>query len=268
MKIFHKANVLMDIVCRQNNNVLFVGWSDFAAYLLAKLIKVNINITIKLRPRLLGNVPVYCRLGKADIGPLDDLLFKQYYLFHGLKAPAVILDLGANVGYPSAHFAALYPDAKIYAVEPDQGNFEMAKKNTQHWGDRIIVERAAIWSKRGYVSLSGSQETAFMVKDYAANNALIHAEARGPCAAITVDDLLEKYKITHVDYVKMDIETAEYEVLLNSPCRWLEKVSALMVEYHSGRYDELVQRLEQRGFRCRKDGKHWSALIAVRPDAI
>ena len=56
---------------------------------------------------------------KADnFWAFDEIYMLEIYLPRYRGNEAVIFDLGANAGYASAYFAACYPDAKIYAVEP------------------------------------------------------------------------------------------------------------------------------------------------------
>src|SRR5436309_12099898 len=42
--------------------------------------------------------------------------------------PPIIIDCGANIGLASLWFAKVFPRAKIVAIEPEAGNFEVLKR--------------------------------------------------------------------------------------------------------------------------------------------
>ena len=60
--------------------------------------------------------------------------------------PGTIIDGGANVGYASVFFAITYPQARIFAVEPEESNFEMLLKNVRYYRN-IIPIHAALWHR-------------------------------------------------------------------------------------------------------------------------
>ena len=71
------------------------------------------------------------------------------------------------------------------------------------------------------------------------------------------------------DFVKMDIEGAEWEVV-KAAGEWPERVASLLIEVHGteGRrqagVDEMMGYLRSKGFTCRKHEAHWSAVWARR----
>lgn len=77
----------------------------------------------------------------------------RYYdhLIANGKTP-LILDMGANIGMSALYFASKYPQAKIYAVEPDHENFQMLIMNTP--GLSIEYFQAAIEASEGISFLS------------------------------------------------------------------------------------------------------------------
>jgi len=92
---------------------------------------------VRVHPRVLGH-PVWVRIGTTDYQTLRNTVVSQYHLplqplavdSLQLGAKPVILDLGANAGYTVAHFAAVYPTARIVGVEMDAENVRLAQRNT------------------------------------------------------------------------------------------------------------------------------------------
>ena len=119
---------------------------------------------LAFHPTCLGGHAIWCRPGTSDWSSLADLLFQQFYLpSKVLRDPKVIVDLGCNVGYTTAHFAATYPTARVFGLELDSENFKMALKNTASWKDRVTLLNAAIWSNDGYVAFGGPQDDSYRV---------------------------------------------------------------------------------------------------------
>jgi FkbM family methyltransferase len=68
--------------------------------------------------------------------------------------------------------------------------------------------------------------------------------------AITIEEVMDRFDMQKVDFVKMDIEGAEYAIFRDSHA-WLNRVDnlAMEVHYRLGDPTEIVQHLQQTGFR-------------------
>jgi FkbM family methyltransferase len=221
---------------------------------------------IVFHPRCLGGNPILCRPGTRDRSSLQDLLFYQTYLPpKAISQPKVIVDLGTNVGYTVAHFASLYPSARIIGVELDAGNFLLAQENTRWCTDRVTLINAAIWSSDGYVNFDGPGEDAFHVVGPAvADNTARSTTPARQSRSLTMATLIKDFDIARIDYLKMDIEGAEAEILLAADPSWLALVSAMKIELHDVDYDDFDKVLSAHGFRCYPDNRHPSCIVAVR----
>jgi FkbM family methyltransferase len=66
----------------------------------------------------------------------------------------IVFDCGANIGITSDFFAAQYPNARIFSIEPDPRNFALLKRNVSQ-GRRIVqICRALVGSPREQVYLT------------------------------------------------------------------------------------------------------------------
>lgn len=218
---------------------------------------------IAVRLRALRGNHVLCRPGTTDLRTLFDTFVKQYHVAPvRLDNPTCILDLGANVGYTAAHFAGLYPSARIVAVEMDSENSDLAARNTAAWADRVTVLQAAVWSRDGYASYGGDIEDGYAVSRWIDGS--VEKPPTGYVRSRGIGGILDEFGIERVDYLKMDIEGAEEEVLAGSP-EWLSRVDSIKIEVHNGKdmgvYFEL---LRSAGLRSWKDTRHWSCVAAAR----
>jgi len=191
---------------------------------------------------------------------LIDTFVNRYHLPPvQLRRDAVILDLGANVGYTMADFAHRFPDCRVIGYELDESNAELAGMNTRSFGSRCTVHRAAVWHKSGQIHYGGDEEWGFHVADDGEVSA-----SKGTAPALTMDDVLKTSRLEYVDYIKMDIEGAEAFVL-GGEAGWLRAVGCIKVEIHPpATVDQCMHDLANAGFNCSRDHMHPSCVVGVR----
>jgi FkbM family methyltransferase len=148
---------------------------------------------------------------------------QQYHLPLDINA-TTIFDLGANVGYASIYFANKFPNAKIFALEPETNNHAVAQKNTANYSN-ITLAKGAVWNKSEDLNLvdNGFGEAGYMVEKGSGNNAV-----RG----YTIDEIMELMNITTIDILKIDIEGAEKEIFETNFENWITNTKVIIVETH------------------------------------
>jgi FkbM family methyltransferase len=219
---------------------------------------------VEIRLRALSGRPLWVRPGTTDLEVLWDTFVRQYHLPPAeAPPPRLILDLGANVGYTAAHLAALHPRARVLAVELDQANAELARRNLAAFGDRCQVLHAAVWSREGKVVYQGDEEWGYRVAVAPGGPA-----GRGEAAAVTMEGLLRSLGGERVGYLKMDVEGAEAE-LFRTGADWLSRVDSLRVELHPENdpradYAELAPVVRAAGLSCRPCRLHPRCLVGSR----
>lgn len=175
-----------------------------------------------------GGKEISFRLGTSDIHVWYAIFKKGEYKLDYLKNPEWIIDAGAYGGYSAAWFAETYPNAKIVSVEPDEGNFEMLKRNTA-FSSNVIHYNKALWSEPGTLTVydRGSGSWGFTVVPQA--NSSLKVLAQIP--ATTLDQIIEEQSINTIDLLKLDIEGSE-EAVLNNSDNWLPLVKGMAIELH------------------------------------
>jgi FkbM family methyltransferase len=66
--------------------------------------------------------------------------------------PQIIIDGGAYVGFSSIYFALKYPKAKIFAVEPEEGNFRLLSSQTSSISNIIPINKG-LWNTRSFLKV-------------------------------------------------------------------------------------------------------------------
>ena len=123
-----------------------------------------------------------------------------------IQPGSVIYDIGANVGYFSLLAAVLAgEEGKVVAFEPLPRNTEFLKKHIalNHLSTIQVVE-AAVSSHSG---------EAFF--DFGASTAMGHLSENGGLRVqmVSLDEMVSEGQLPPPNYIKIDVEGAEYEVL-------------------------------------------------------
>lgn len=217
---------------------------------------------VAIRVRALGGRVVLCRCGTSDKAVLRDTFIEGYHRpTWPVRGSAVIIDLGCNVGYTTADFAARYPDAVVVGVEMDAANAELAKLNTAAFGSRVTIVNAAVWNEDGELGYTATNgEWAFRVSKLDGD-----ACATKRVRSVTLDTLFEMLQISRVDFMKIDVEGAEAAILQADAC-WLQKVTSIALEVHGpATMEGCVELLTNAGFRCERSKQLPMGLLARRP---
>ena len=217
----------------------------------------------RLRLRPLGGQEVLLRPGTSDLGTVWGTFARQYHLPPAeLGVPGTIWDLGANIGLTMAHFAHLFPRARVLGVELDEDNVALARRNTSAWGDRCQVMHAAVWASDGEVRYRGWPG--------GTSNYQVSGDGEGtregegtPVRAVSLAELMRE-RGGPVDYLKVDVEGAERE-LLRDGSGWADAVRCLKVELH-GAYgvQDCQEDLRRLGFEAWQDPRHWACVVGLR----
>jgi FkbM family methyltransferase len=169
------------------------------------------------------------RLPSTDVYVHNQIFVQQQYHFAIAGTPRTIVDAGANIGLFSIYMADRFPDARIIALEPEEGNFARLQANVTNFPN-IIPVHAALWHEAKEVAVHdpGIGNWGFSTQSITNHESHTHCSR---VSAMTVDGLMEQYQLDQIDILKIDIEGAEKEVFTDTS-RWIERVNALIVELH------------------------------------
>jgi FkbM family methyltransferase len=168
--------------------------------------------------------PFFLRLQTSDAQVCHEVLLGREYFFPVSFSPGTIVDVGANCGFTSVFYANQFPDARIWAIEPEPSNFAALVKNAERYPN-ITPIRAALWSKDGEVAVFSP---APKFEDWGKWGFAV-APGAG-CRAVTVSTLMREIGVDAIDILKVDIEGAEREIFSNP--EWIDNVRLLAIELH------------------------------------
>lgn len=169
----------------------------------------------------------------------------EIYKFESNKKNPLIIDCGANVGMSVVYFKKLFPNARIIAFEPDKKIFDYLKYNVESFEFKNVqLINKGLWKEQTTLKFFSEGADGGRVAIKNDTNNLIEIET------VKLSNYL---KDNEVDFLKIDIEGAETEVLIECQNE-LKNVKNLFIEYHSfsdskQSLSTILKILEENGFR-------------------
>lgn len=194
--------------------------------------------TLKLNLETTADQSVFDEVFRdRDYAILDDII---------TKAPNDILDLGAHIGLFSLYAATLNPQIQIHSFEPDTRNYQKLKDHLKENKIRtVLTKNLALSDQIG--------DCDFYLSEDSHNHSLLPI-ANAPSQKIhttTIAAVLEKLRNNSATLAKIDIEGAEFPVILNSSDQTLRQIKNYCIEYHS-EPQPLIARLQKLGYKTQK----------------
>ena len=207
------------------------------------------------RLRKFGNVEVISKL----LGPplrvshpqsfeymFREIFEREIYRFTTQAACPRIIDCGANIGLASIYLGLRHPNARITAFEADPAIASVARANVDSFGlENVEIVAAAVTDHDGSVAFTTTGDLAGRIA--AKNDSSSLAQFIVPAIR------LEPYLQGEIEFLKIDIEGAEFETLFSVRGQ-LRNVKRLFVEYHgfaaeTQNLPEFLALLTESGFR-------------------
>lgn len=175
----------------------------------------------------------------------EDPIFNNYNEFFidkiydelNLKNLNICFDIGSNVGL-FTKYLKLNNCNKILCFEPNKMAFNSLQKNLKDERDLKLFNLA----------VSHNNESLRLYIDD--NNSLISSahDVRNnyyDVETITLKDIFEKTNIQKVDFVKIDIEGMEFDLIENLEDSIFQKIDKFLIEYHDFYFTDGSQKLEK-----------------------
>lgn len=227
----------------------FENWKSYL--ILFKLFDKKESFTFKLRNAFAVNVPRNM-LAAFKESFLDDIYLRGFPPSVLQKKKMVVIDIGANVGFFSLYMLYRFPGAKILAYEPMPYNFGVLEQYQQQFRHfDFQVYQKAIGGKNEKITLNAST-----LNGYTTMATVFKNEKKGhqiEVDALSLDTICEQHQLSQIDFLKLDCEGAEYDILYKASAETLEKIDIMSIETHQGKKEHenlpsLKKFLEERGY--------------------
>ena len=257
---------------------------------------------------LAGNISLYA-YNKTELEFVYEEVFVDgCYTKNGLVIPAggCIVDIGANIGMFSVFAALQHADLDIYSFEPLPPTFELLKLNTALYSERIKIFNIGISDREETVDFTYFPNATVLSSRYSEGTDItdivrqtIHNQEKAtgqqaseseinellkdrlvtrtyPCKLMTLSQIIRDYHIERIDYLKIDVEKSEMDVLNGIAEEDWKKIRQIALEIHDidGRKEQMLKELSRHGFHTHVsqgtylDGTNLYDVYAISEDAL
>lgn len=167
-----------------------------------------------------------------------------------IRAGDVVVDMGAHIGAFAVRAARLAQGGHVYSYEASSKNFDLLTENCQLNDLRnVYIENSAVSNQRGSMPFYTPSENGILGSLLQDTSSFMER-----VQTTTFSDIIAKHAITHIDFLKVDVEGAEFDILFANPDETLSKTRQIVMEFHEFRGDErnhtdLVNLLNSHGFK-------------------
>ena len=154
-----------------------------------------------------------------------------------LTAGATFVDVGAHIGYYSLKAAKIVgPNGHVIAIEPNPGTLRTLRDNVQASGASVVmIQPVACSDAEGALELFAAPRA----NTGESSLSLVNASQEGAATSYHVrarplDAIIQESGVSRVDYIKIDVEGAEFLVLKGA--------KNTLDRYHPRLIIELVER--------------------------
>lgn len=192
---------------------------------------------LKFQPRfnpgryVVGEFTIHFRDRLSLYSELKDIFLKRIYHFYSSKKGPLIIDGGSFIGASIIYFKSIYPNAKILAFEPDKLALSYLYKNIKaNQLKGVTVHEVGLHNTTGLKSFIPS----------GTDNGKLDLDGS---VRVKVDKL-SRFISGPIDYLKLNIEGAEADVLIDlDRSNKLKQIDQLCIEWHS--FPERTQNLDK-----------------------
>jgi FkbM family methyltransferase len=191
----------------------------------------------------------FCRIEKGDFLPgHEDHILARF----APKEGNTVIDIGAHIGrYTITSSKQVGDSGKVVAIEADPDNFQLLKRNvTLNNLTNVLPLNYAVFSTRTRMKLY--EQSASAKYNSVMLSRTRQTEKYAEVDADTLDNLLELNGINQVNWIKIDVEGAEFEVLKGATKTLSNENISLLIEIHNvedpRHYDNIVDFLRHHNY--------------------
>lgn len=165
----------------------------------------------------------------------------------------VVFDVGAAVGDTAVVLLRAFPSSHVYCFEPLPDSFAQLKKQVAVFGDRVECFNFAL--------SQGDGEAEFYIQAARDSSSFVRRPSDKPGNFIKVktgrlDDVVKELGVQKIDFMKIDVEGSEKELMAGGRNTFADKIDNLFIEinplYYKGErghfYLDVLEAIYRAGF--------------------
>ncbi len=228
-------------------------------HLIDALSNVGIKIGFNTKERILylNNFVIHYLSNTSVVQSLNAIFLKFEYYFHSDNEAPLIFDVGGEVGISMFFFKCIYPKARIVVFEPHPLAYRVLEHNVAiNHLEGVTLFNLAVTNRKESVFLYGEMsDIKGNCNTFGSSIVETWGHQHSLCTKTLVhSDKLSNYIHEDVDFLKLDIEGAEYEVVddlqQNNKFKYIKNLYVEIHQWdrHSNLKNKLIQTLENVNF--------------------
>lgn len=196
-----------------------------------------------------SGLKIKTRSNSTDLDTFSLIWLLKEYNKHGFKIQKndIIIDIGAHIGIFSLYASQNCTDGKILCYEPSTENYELLQHNiSKNKLNNIFPNNSAVSNTNDTVTLYiNSDNTANSIYDFTSKSIQVKSQ--------TLQNIFDSNKLNVCDYLKLDCEGAEYDIIESLPDEYFKKIKQIYIEYHfsdlkSDMLENMIKKLKLMSF--------------------
>lgn len=178
---------------------------------------------VELRPRA------------GDLFGLYEIMLRRDYLSSGqrLERGATVIDVGANIGCFTVLASRIVGSSgRVFAIEPEAATHRQLLRNIElNQLNNVTALQLAVGGRRGTATLHADPNALFSSMYSSVNGRAIEG-ADQQVEMTTLDQLMDRFGLPRCDYLKLDCEGAEHDIIGAMLQTTAERISQITLEVH------------------------------------
>jgi FkbM family methyltransferase len=180
-------------------------------------------------------VSIEVRPGVGDLFGFYEILLRNDYLASGqvLNEGDTVIDVGANIGCFSVLAARVVgPKGRVFAIEPEESTYRQLVRNIElNRLTNVTALKLAVGAECGSLKLHSASNRLFS-SFYTSVNGQVVDGIDQDVEVTTLAELMAAHGVLGCDYLKLDCEGAEHEIVRTMSADTAQRIRQITVELH------------------------------------
>ena len=186
---------------------------------------------------------VKIRTNGTDLMAFTHVWLIQEYFIPGFEINKndVVIDIGGHIGLFSIYASQFCTDGKIFCYEPIKENFDLLTENIE------LNHLQNVYTFNTAVSRSSEEITIYLNDDAAGHSMFLPTAKYRKSKSTTLTQIFNDNGIDTCNFLKLDCEGAEYEIIDTTPPEYFDRIDKMIIEYHmADTKPELLENLKNK----------------------
>lgn len=226
---------LEKIIILKKSKRIFKNWIIFPLTYFGILNKEFIIFKTK------SNKFLKIRKNSTDLMTLINVWLLQEYNHPSftINSEDVVIDIGAHIGLFTVYASQFCNRGKIISFEPIKENYDLLLENIK------INNLKNVTTFNLAISKNTEMLTLYINDDQAGHSKFSKTSQSVIVKSISLKKIFDENCIDYCNFLKIDCEGSEYEIINELPSDYLSKIDKMIIEYHmADSHPELLLELE------------------------